>query len=197
MSPLEQHPYKPYIPKNATRLIVGNFPIGKFSNPDRFHERKEGEMDFYYGGKTNRLWRLLGQCYNREMITVNQIKNFLKEEGFGLADVLLSCRRIDGSALDTALYDKTYNYELADLIQKKGITELFFTSKHVASEFKKHIGRFPDLKHVVLISPSPTAVRGLAKNREYLSLKKMYKDLSIEEFRLMKYKEIFYPRNQK
>jgi hypoxanthine-DNA glycosylase len=187
----EYHPYKPYIPPQAKKLIVGNFPIGKFSNPSRFHERKDNEMDFYYGGASNKLWRLLGKCFNLELSGESSIKSFLKDHHFALADILLSCRRIKGSALDSALYDKVYNHELKDIIEQVGFKELIFTSKHVASEFKKHIGRFPEITHTILISPSPTAVRGLVKNREYLALKEHNPKLTIEEFRLMKYKQVF------
>lgn len=191
MDILEHHPYKPYIPKNAKKLIVGNFPIGKFSNPDRFHERKPQEMDFYYGGATNKLWRLLSECFNVKLDSISNIKTFLKDHHFALADVLLSCRRVGGSALDTALYDKTYNTDLKDIIEKENFEELLFTSKHVYSQFRKHIGKFPHIKHTILISPSPTAVRGLVKNREYLELKSQNPELTIEEFRLMKYKQVF------
>lgn len=187
----EYHPYKPYIPPQSQKLIIGNFPIGKFSNPTRFHERKVGEMDFYYGGASNKLWRLLGECFNKKLDNVSSIKGFIKDHHFALADILLSCRRIKGSALDTALYDKVYNYELKEIIEQHNFKELIFTSKHVASEFKKHIGRFSNIKHTILYSPSPTAVRGLVKNKEYLSLKKLSPELTIEEFRLMKYKQIF------
>ena len=191
MDAVENHPYKPFIPKEASKLIVGNFPIGKFTDPARFHERKDQEMDFYYGGASNKLWRLLSACFDIELKNVDSIKNFLKSHHFALADILLSCRRVGGSALDTALYDKTYNYELKNIIEKHHFEELLFTSRHVYTEFRKHIGKFPDIKHTILISPSPTAVRGLVKNRQYLELKRKNPQLTIEEFRLMKYREIF------
>lgn len=191
MDILEDHPYKPFIPCGSTKLIVGNFPIGKFSNPARFHEQKEGEMDFYYGGAANRLWSLLGASFNVELDDIKSIKTFLEDHHFALADILLSCRRLNGSALDTALYDKTYNYELKNIIEDKNFKELIFTSKHVYREFKKHIGKFPDKKHIVLISPSPTAARGLARNKEYLALREQNPHFTIQEFRLMKYRQVF------
>jgi G:T/U-mismatch repair DNA glycosylase len=191
MDLIEYHPYKPFIPLQSRKLIVGNFPIGKFSNPARFHERKSGEVDFYYGGATNKLWRLLSKCFGRPLTNIKEIKSFLKDHHFALADILLSCRRMNGSALDTALYDKTYNTDLRKMIEKENFEELLFTSRHVYTQFRKHIGKFPHIKQTILISPSPTAVRGLVKNKEYLELKKKNRDLSIEEFRLMKYKQIF------
>lgn len=191
MENVEYHPYKPFIPKNTKKLIVGNFPIGKFSNPERFHEQKSHEMDFYYGGATNKLWRLMSSVFNEDLTSIAKIKKFLTKEHLGLADILLSCRRVGGSALDTALYDKTYNTELAELIKKHQFDELYFTSKHVYSEFRKHIGKFPEIKHTILISPSPTAVRGLVKNREYLELLKKNPGMLVEEFRLLKYKQVF------
>ncbi|MEA9357462.1 hypothetical protein SHI21_14640 [Bacteriovorax sp. PP10] len=191
MDLIEYHPYKPFIPPHSKKLIIGNFPIGKFSNPARFHEIKNGEMNFYYGGASNKLWRLLSECFGRSLTTIKEIKFFLKEHHFALADILLSCRRINGSGLDTALYDKTYNTDLRKIIEKENFEELLFTSRHVYTQFRKHIGKFPNIKQTILISPSPTAVRGLVKNKEYLELKKKNRDLSIEEFRLMKYKQVF------
>lgn len=191
MDIIEYHPYKPFIPPQSKKLIIGNFPIGKFSNPSRFHERKVGEIDFYYGGSSNKFWKLMSQCFGLPLNNMTIIKKFLKDHHFALADILLSCRRVNGSALDTALYDKTYNTDLAKIIEKEDFQELLFTSRHVYTQFRKHIGKFPEIKQTILISPSPTAVRGLGKNREYLELKKKRSNLSIEEFRLMKYKQIF------
>ncbi len=191
MDIIEYHPYQPVIAAHSNQLIIGNFPIGKVSTPHRFLERKEGEMDFYYGGASNKLWRLLSVCFNVPLTNVKEIKQFLKDHHFAMADILLSCRRVNGSALDTALYDKTYNTNLLKIIEKEKFEELIFTSRHVYSQFRKHIGKFPEIKQTILISPSPTAVRGLVKNREYLELKKKRPNLSIEEFRLMKYKQIF------
>lgn len=191
MDIIEYHPYKPFIPSQAKKIIVGNFPIGKFSNPSRYHERKPEEMDFYYGGANNKLWRLLSACFGVSLSNEREIKKFLKEHHFGLADILLSCRRVGGSALDTALYDKTYNTHLKSIIEKGKIAELLFTSRHVYTEFRKHIGKLPEIKHTILISPSPTALRGLVKNKEFLQLKKENPDLTVEEFRLMKYKQVF------
>lgn len=170
MEKVEYHPYKPFIPKHTKKIIIGNFPIAKFSNPERFHEQKENEFDFYYGGATNKLWRLLSVTFNEDLSSISKIKKFLEKNHFGLADILLSCRRVGGSALDSALYDKTYNKDLAGIIVKHQIEQLYFTSKHVHQHFRKHIGVFPKIKHTILISPSPTAVRGLVKNREYLEL---------------------------
>lgn len=191
MDPLEHHPYKPFIPPQAQKMIIGNFPIGKFSNPERFHEVKDGDIPFYYGGSTNRLWSLIGLCFDLKLDNKKKIQDFLSEHKIGVADILLSCRRVNGSALDSALYDKTYNKGLAGLIEKKGIVELIFTSKHVHQEFKKHIGKFPELTHTVLVSPSPNAVRGLVKNKEYLALKKKHSELSVVDFRIRKYREVF------
>ena len=191
MDNLEYHPHKPFIPTNAKKLIIGNFPIGRFSNIERFHEQKVDDLNFYYGGTSNKLWKILSIVFNEELTNVIKIKIFLKLHQFAVADIIYSCRRIGGSGLDTALYDKTYNTQLISIIQKQQFEEFYFTSKHVYSEFRKHIGQFPEIKHTILISPSPTAIRGLIKNKEYLGLLKEDPKLKIEEFRLMKYKQAF------
>ncbi|MBC7711849.1 MAG: hypothetical protein H7177_00820 [Rhizobacter sp.] len=191
MDIVEYNPYKPFVPMNADKIIIGNFPIGKFTNPQRHHEKKENEIEFYYGGVTNKLWRLIGECFNLKLDSVRSIKSFLTEHHIAIADILLSCRRKNGSALDSALYDKTYNHELEKIIRKKNFSELIFTSKHVYQEFRKHIGKFPEIPHTILYSPSPNAVRGLVKNQEFLSMKRKDPDFSVNDYRLLKYKQVF------
>ena len=191
MDIVEHNPYKPFIPKRADKIIIGNFPIGKFTNPDRQHEQKEHEFDFYYGGAKNRLWNLIGHCFDLELHHPEAIKKFLTRHHIAIADILLSCRRKNGSALDSNLYDKKYNNKLKHIIENNQFTELIFTSRHVYQEFKKYIGHFPDIHHTILYSPSPNAVRGLVKNVEYLAMKRRNPALTVMEFRRLKYKQVF------
>ena len=56
---LHQHPYPPFIPEEATRLIVGTLPPPRFSTKDlRFDD-----VNFCYGSKDGMLWKILNCIY--------------------------------------------------------------------------------------------------------------------------------------
>ena len=52
---IHKHPYPPYIPENATKLIVGTLPPPRFSNGIL----KKGDVNFCYGSIDGQLWRIL------------------------------------------------------------------------------------------------------------------------------------------
>ena len=55
-----KRPYQPYIPKNATKLIVGTLPPPRFS----IGELKKGDVDFCYGSIDGQLWEILNEIFN-------------------------------------------------------------------------------------------------------------------------------------
>lgn len=183
----EVHPYGTFIPPQATSLIVGSFPIGKFTNPLRKHEIKDHELDFFFGGETNLLWRLLGDVFQRPLTNTKGVKKFLREFHIGIGDVIQSCERKDGSASDSALQNIMWNEDLLSHIQKYPVTTLYFTSKKVESWFLK---LFPlhGYKTVVLISPSAQSFRSLPHHPLYASWKKRHPKASAYEFILNDYK---------
>ena len=137
----EFHPYGEYKTAKTSSLIVGSFPIGKFTNPKRRKEIKSHEIDFYYGGEGNHLWKLLGKCFGRSLEDREEIMSFLEEKEFSMADVIRSCRRLNGSGSDSALYDIEWNRELSDFIKKHKFKKIYFTSKRVYHWYRVHIGR--------------------------------------------------------
>ena len=48
---LEKHPYGEFIPSHSYCMIIGSFPSGKFTNPQRRYEIKPQEFDFFFGGE--------------------------------------------------------------------------------------------------------------------------------------------------
>ena len=60
---VEEHPLEPFLPSNATLLMLGSFPP----------QKKRWNMDFFYPNRQNDMWRICG-------IVFFQDKNyFLKE----------------------------------------------------------------------------------------------------------------------
>ncbi len=75
----EYHPYGTYIPKACRYLLIGSFPIGKFSDPSRKHEIKENEIEFFFGGEKNLLWRLIGDTFGVKLKSKKDIVKLLTE----------------------------------------------------------------------------------------------------------------------
>ena len=55
-----EHPYKPFIQKNTTKLIVGTLPPPRFSTG----ELLEKDVDFCYGSYYNSLWLFIDKIHN-------------------------------------------------------------------------------------------------------------------------------------
>ena len=55
-----QHPFSPFIPKEATKLIVGTMPPPRFS----LGELKKDDVNFCYGSIDGLLWPVLNTIFN-------------------------------------------------------------------------------------------------------------------------------------
>ena len=189
---VEKHPYGIFIPKSgARRMIIGTFPIGKFTDKARKDEIQDHEINFYYGGERNHLWKILSQVYNRELNTKNKIKEFLEEEQIAMADVIESCQRVDGRADDSKLKNIKWNTELSESIIKNKITKLLLTSKQVEKWFHQNIGSIPGVKEIVLVSPSGSGLRSIGRNKSFQEWSKKNPKKTATDFRLETYKTDF------
>lgn len=188
----EKHPYGAvYLPKNPKAMLIGSFPIGKFSNPKRQKEIKPHEHDFYFGGERNLLWKLLGDVFNRTINTRDEIVSMLEEHGLGIGDVIHSCRRKNGGGSDADLYDIEWNKDLLRTIDEHHIKLLFFTSKSVEVWFKR---LFPDTDHLTkisLITPSGQVLRSLPKREDFQKWVKKHPNRNKYDFIRDDYKRKF------
>ena len=109
------HPYPPFIPKNATKLIVGTLPPPRFTTG----EFKEGDVNFCYGSKDGQLWPILDRIFELDLLfettekAILQRKEFLKNQGIGICDIVESARREKVDASDLGMQE----LELRDLIK--------------------------------------------------------------------------------
>ena len=79
--------FSPVYDKESRVLILGSFP-----------SVKSREIEFYYGNKQNRFWRMLCGYFGENMPESTEEKRaFLKRRGIALWDMVISCE-IDGSA---------------------------------------------------------------------------------------------------
>lgn len=171
----EIHPYGEFIPRNPRWMIIGSFPIGKFTNPKKRSEIKPHELDFFFGGERNLLWKLLGLCFDRELKTKKDVIQLLEDQGIGVGDVIKSCRRKNGGASDSDLYQIKWNEGLINVIRDNGIKKIFFTSRKVEGWFNKLFPDTADLEKVTLISPSGQSVRSLSRHPEYPAWEKVHR----------------------
>jgi G:T/U-mismatch repair DNA glycosylase len=193
---IEHHPYGEFTPKGATGMIIGSFPIAKFSDPRRRHEIKPHEFEFFFGGEKNLLWKLLAGCFGVKIKTRADIVKMLTEHKLGIGDVIKSCRRHDGKSSDSDLYDICWNQDLITVIRKNKIRKLYFTSRQVEKWFNRLFpGTENEFEHVLLISPSAQSARSVVKRTDYLGWKKRNPNKKTFDFILNFYKEVFNNHN--
>jgi G:T/U-mismatch repair DNA glycosylase len=214
------HPYQPFIPKNATKLIVGTLPPPRFTSG----ELKPDDVNFCYGSRDGLLWPVLDKLFDLNLKFENtedailQRKEFLKSRGIGICDVVESSRRdkIDASDLGMQLV------ELRDLIgilrKNENIDTLLFTGgnskngpeyffrrhlKSLAADIKLKVvsNEVPRIhqfvldgrliKTVSLTAPSGSANRAIGSMDLYKSIKTKNPKFNTIDFRILQYKGYF------
>lgn len=188
-----KHPFEPYIPENATKLIIGTIPPARFCFNEKSAKGQllDEDIDFYYGSKDNKFWTILGELFNLDYLEVDGIiqkrKAFLKEQKIGITDIIDICEREKESALDNKLNIIELKNISRLLIDNPSIDTLIYTSEFVKSQVNKisrsyhTIDLFDKKKQTTIIgnkkynvwilySPSPTALRnmGLKGNEKRL-----------------------------
>ena len=99
---ISKHPFEPFIPKEATKLIIGTIPPQRFCIPDGKLEKED--VKFYYGSKDNYFWEIMGIVFKRTFTFENTLKSieerksFLTEISIGITDMVESCIHKDGSS---------------------------------------------------------------------------------------------------
>jgi G:T/U-mismatch repair DNA glycosylase len=214
------HPYPPFIPENATKLIVGTLPPPRFT----LGLLKEGDVDFCYGSRDGQLWPILNEIFQFNLKfestvdAVLQRKEFLENRRIGICDIVASARRDKIDASDLGMQD----IELRDLIpvlhKNPSITTLLFTggnSKNgpeyffrklvkqynikleVASTDVPRVHKFvlPNSNRIVttvsLTAPSGAANRAVGSMEAYRSLKIKNPEMTTFDFRVLQYQKFF------
>ncbi len=190
----ERHPYGEFIPVKARGMIIGSFPIGKFSNPKRRSEIKEHEFNFFFGGEKNLLWKLLGHAFDMPVSTVDDLKKLLSKNKLAIGDVIKSCKRVDGGGSDSDLYDIEWNKNLLNVIRENDIRTLYFTSKKVEQWFNALFKETDDLEKVSLISPSGQSVRSITKRADFILWRKTHPEARTVDFIFDFYRMKFNPK---
>jgi len=211
---LHQHPYPPFIPASATKLIVGTIPPPRFSSGNLFKE----DVDFCYGSKHGLLWPILTEIFDLNLLyentqaAIDQRKLFLQKQGIGICDMVDHCKRKKIDASDLGMEQIHLRDPLSYLEQNKLITTILFmggNSKNgpeylfrsqlrskglhlipVSTHRPKiHEFNFEDrtIRTISLISPSSAANRSIGGDPYYKLQKTLNKNFTTLDFRIEQY----------
>jgi G:T/U-mismatch repair DNA glycosylase len=142
----EEHPFEPYVPEGATKLIIGSFP------PPRFASKKLycNDVNYYYGSRNNHFWDILSEALDVKLVRTNmddeikQREKLLRENNLGICDIIKTAHRKDenSSSDSTFILDKKYYFDLKKLLlENKSIDTLLYTSNFVKNCVYKYVGK--------------------------------------------------------
>ncbi len=210
---METHPYMPFVPKGASKLILGSLPPWRFTIDDdpavnKLKILRDGDIDFYYGSRSNRFWMILSEVFNSgKLNTSDKIKLLLRNRKIAISDVVHRCRREPAqSALDQNLKDIEFNNDIRNILMRNhSISTLLFTSSFVERIFYKYFPVKPD-KHnkqksfilpdterrimtLVLYSPSNMACRGIRQSPTFKLRKSQDMNFNENDLRTEQYRK--------
>lgn len=178
----EDHPFPPFVPNNASILIVGSFPVMEQTI------KKNNSDEWFYGSTKNLFWIILSEAFQTELKTVKQKKDFFAEKGISITDIFTKVKRKKKSDRDSYLSEMEYNKKIPSIIEKSGIKKLFFTSKFVEQHFLKE---FPQITFgVCLPSPSKAASIPISISDDYKTYKQENPNGNTQSYRVFKYKQL-------
>lgn len=212
---LHQHPYPPFIPENATKLIVGTLPPPRFST-GALHQ---DDVDFCYGSKDGQLWRIINTIFDLNLKfentpeAIRQRKNFLKANKMGICDVVECCERTKVDASDIGMQNIVLRDVIGYIKKYSTVTTLLFTGGNSKNGpeylFRKHLRSYhlkleprvyevPRIHEfllngrrittVSLTAPSGSANRAVGSNPLYKALKRKNPGFTTIDFRILQYK---------
>ena len=214
------HPYKPFIPKNATKLIVGTLPPPRFTMGDL----KPDDVNFCYGSRDGFLWPILDRLFDLNLnyenteAAVDQRKDFLIKRGIGICDVVESSRRNKIDASDLGMKEVELRNLLSILRENPLIETLLFTGGNSKNGpeffFRRHLREQGEgiklkvisnivprvhqflldgrlIKTVSLTAPSGSANRAIGSMDLYKRMKIKNPEFNTIDFRILQYKGYF------
>jgi len=146
------HPYKPFIPKGTTKLIVGTLPPPRFS----MGNLKKGDVNFCYGSIDGQLWRILEEIFilNLQFETtdfaIQQRKDFLIAKNMGICDIVESCERKKIDASDLGMSAIVLRDMCFFLKKHKSVHTLLLTGGSSKNEPEYHLRRQLKAQNIIL-----------------------------------------------
>jgi len=121
----EPHPWEPFIPKNADKIILGTFPTT---------ENNRGAYEFFYPNPRNEFWKLIFKVDNKNLadyLNEEPIKirhKILTNLKLGIADIGRRVLRQKGSSKDQNLFPIEYTNIFALLDNYPKMKRIIITS---------------------------------------------------------------------
>ncbi|NND61714.1 MAG: uracil-DNA glycosylase family protein [Flavobacteriaceae bacterium] len=214
------HPYPPFIPEKATKLIVGTLPPPRFTTGDF----RVGDVNFCYGSRDGQLWPILdkifdiGLKYETTEEAIVQRKEFLIQRQIGICDIVASARREKVDASDLGMQEIELRNLIDILREHPRVSTLLFTggnSKNGPEYFFRrllkqyelslevveskvpriHEFRLPKSDRIIttvsLIAPSGAANRAVGSLQDYKDMKSKNPEMNTIDFRVLQYKNFF------
>lgn len=214
------HPYLPFIPENATKLIVGTLPPPRFTSGDL----KERDVNFCYGSRDGQLWPILDTIFDLDLkfettaAAILQRKEFLVGNQIGICDIVASAQRDKIDASDLGMQEVNLRDIVAILEANPKVDTLLFTGgnskngpeyffRRLLKEYKLslevvsnvvpriHSFQLPKtgrtITTVSLTAPSGAANRAVGSLQKYKDLKKENPKMTTIDFRVLQYREFF------
>ncbi len=147
-TPIETHPFEPFLPRGAKLLMLGTFPPAP----------KRWSMPWYYPNFINDMWRIFGYLFfadklhfvdgARKTFRLNDLKAFLAQKGVALSDTALRIRRTKGTASDKDL-EIVEPADLDDMLRALPECRAVLTAGQLATRvFTEHFAI--DVKHLAM-----------------------------------------------
>ena len=149
-----EHTFGPVYDSQSRILILGSFP-----------SVKSREINFYYGHRNNRFWKILGMLFNEE---IEDKKSFLLKHHIALFDVIESCDIIGSS--DASIQNVKPN-DLSIILNNSKVEKIFLNGAKAYELYKKYDEAKYAIEAFKLPSTSPA-------NAAY-SLDDLYKEWKI------------------
>lgn len=216
-----QHPYPPFIPKGATKLIVGTLPPPRFTT----REFKLDDVNFCYGSRDGQLWKIFEKIFEVNLLydnseeAIQQRIQLLTQYNIGICDMVEYAFRDKIDASDIGILKPELRPILSILKENSNIDTLLFTGGNSKNGpeyfFRKHLKNFPDIDYVLvsdkvprihqfslqsriiktvsLTAPSGAANRAVGGMSLYKKLKLENPEMSTLDFRVMQYAPFFLP----
>ena len=150
------HPYKPFIPKGTTKLIVGTLPPPRFS----MGKLKTGDVNFCYGSIDGQLWKILNEIFSLNLLfentdfTIQQRKDFLIANNIGICDIVESCERIKMDASDLGMSNIILRDLLHYIKKHPSVQTLLLTGGSSKNGSEYHLRRQLKTQNIILKSIS-------------------------------------------
>lgn len=215
---LHKHPFNPFFPKNATKMIVGTLPPPRFSTGDL----KPKDVNFCYGSSDGQLWPILDRLFGLNLkyedtaVAIRQRKEFLTQRGIAICDIVASAKREKIDASDLGMDNVKLRDMFGYLKKNPGIETILFTggnSKNGPEYFFRKLAKKAQVKlipmqeevpriysfeyagrslqTVSLTAPSGAANRAVGSMEAYKKMKAKNPDFNTLDFRVLQYAPFF------